>query len=102
MRPVESHEAVEERQLREWGVKINSIREQAYSQGFEDGIKTTAIMYPISKTGKQKVIILNAANAVITTTYGEIEDIKEANNKIYIYMYGRQPLDLIVDKKEEK
>jgi hypothetical protein len=65
MRPLESHEAVEERQLREFGVKINSIKEQSYKQGFEDGIKTTAVY----RNGGRKVVIVNAAGYAITTVF---------------------------------
>jgi hypothetical protein len=102
MRPLESHEAVEERQLREFGIKINSIRGQSYAQGLEDGIKTTALIYPVNKNGKRKIIVINALGIAFVSLYGEIEKIKELNDKIYIYLLGEQRVSLAVDKKEEK
>jgi hypothetical protein len=102
MRPLESHEAVEERQLREWGIKINSTREQSYKQGFEDGLETTALLYPVNKNGGRKVIVIDAAGNTIAIVGGKVEDIKELNDRIYIFMESGQRIRLIVSKKEEK
>jgi hypothetical protein len=101
MRPLESHEAVEERQLREWGVRINSIRGQSYAQGLEDGIKTTALIYPVNKNGKRKIVVINATGKVIAKVSGKVA-ILEEDNEIYIYIADTLGINLTVDKKEEK